>query len=83
MVHIILERKNAFLEYKNKKLKESKYWDFFLKGLVHGFGQKLAIFPTSYCKRMCFNILERKNACLDYKNRKLKKVEKFGFFKRG
>ena len=26
---IILERKNAFLDYKNKKLKESKYWDFF------------------------------------------------------
>ena len=40
----ILERKNAFLGNKNNKLKKSKNWDFF-KGLVHGFGLKLAIFP--------------------------------------
>ena len=40
----ILERKNALLDYNNRKFKKSKNWDFFFKGLVHGFGQKLAIF---------------------------------------
>ena len=29
------------------------------------------------------DIPERKSACLDYKNNKLKKVEKLGFFQRG
>ena len=38
----ILEGRNAFLDYKNKKFNKSKNWDF-LKGLVHGFGQKLII----------------------------------------
>ena len=32
----ILERKNAFLDYKNKKLKNKKN-GLFSKGLVHGF----------------------------------------------
>ena len=41
----ILERKNAFLGYKNKKSKNSKI-DIFPKGLTHGFGPKMAIFPT-------------------------------------
>ena len=41
----IIERKNAFLDYKNKKQKKkSKNWPF-PKGLVHGFGQKMALFP--------------------------------------
>ena len=34
----ILEKKNPFLAYKNKKLKKWKNW--------HGFGAKMAIFPT-------------------------------------
>ena len=43
----ILERKNAFLGYRNKKLKKSKNWDF-SKGVTHGFGPTTAIFPTFY-----------------------------------
>ena len=42
----ILERKNAFLGYKNKKFKKSPKIDIFSKGLTHGFGQKMAIFLT-------------------------------------
>ena len=42
--HDILKGRNAFLDYKNNKFKKSKNWDF-LKGLVHGVGQKLVIFP--------------------------------------
>ena len=45
----ILKRKNAFLGYKNKKFKKSKIWHF-SKGLTHGFGRKMAIFPTMFFK---------------------------------
>ena len=38
----ILERKNAFLGYKNKKFKKSII-DIFPKGLTHGFGPKMTI----------------------------------------
>ena len=44
----ILEGRNAFLDYKNKKFKKSKNWDF-SKGLVHGFVQKLVIFFRFGC----------------------------------
>ena len=40
----ILERKNAFLGFKNKKFIRRKI-DIFPKGSTHGFGPKLAIFP--------------------------------------
>ena len=43
----ILERKNAFLGYKNRKLKKSKI-NIFPKGLTHGFGPKMAIFLTYF-----------------------------------
>ena len=41
----IVERKNAFLGYKNTKFKGRKI-EIFPKGLTHGFGQKLAILPS-------------------------------------
>ena len=41
----ILERKNAFPGCKNKKFKKSKKWPFFQRGLTHGFGPKITIFP--------------------------------------
>ena len=41
----ILERKNAFLDYKNKKQKNRKI-GLFPKGLLHGFGQKMGSFST-------------------------------------
>ena len=46
----ILERKKAFLRYKNKKFKKSKIWHF-SKGLTHGFGPKMAIFPTFFLRQ--------------------------------
>ena len=73
----ILQRKNAFLGYKNKKLKRRKI-DIFPKGLTHGFGPKVAIFPLFFLgfigeENVFYNILERKNAFLGFKNRKFKK----------
>ena len=43
----ILERKNAFLGYKNKKFKRLKI-EIFAKGLTQGFGPKMAIFATFF-----------------------------------
>ena len=45
VVYDILERKNAFLRYKNKKFKKQKI-GIFPNGLTHGFGRKMPIFPT-------------------------------------
>ena len=129
----ILEQKNAFLGYKNQKLKKSKNWDFskgvnpwfcsenghfsnvlflgnigqenvvydilertkaflgykkrsskiritgiFPKGVTHAFGPKMAIFPTFFFTQLhqenvFYDILERNNAFLAYKNQKFKK----------
>ena len=46
----ILERKNAFLGYKNNKFKKSKNCHF-PKVLTHGFGPKMAIFPTYFFRQ--------------------------------
>ena len=40
----ILDRKKAFLGYKNKKFKKSKNW-YLPKALTHDFGPNMAIFP--------------------------------------
>ena len=45
--HYIPERKDAFLEAKSEKFKKSKNWDF-SKGVSHGFGPKLTVFPSFY-----------------------------------
>ena len=50
----------------------------FAKGLTHGFGPKLTIFPSFFLgnigqEKVFYDILERKNAFLDYKNNKFKK----------
>ena len=46
----MLEEKKACFDHKNNKLKKSKNWNF-SKGLVHGFGQKLDLFPSLYLKQ--------------------------------
>ena len=58
----ILERINAFLGYKNKKFKSHKI-GIFPKGLAHGFGPKMAIFPTIFfqaiqARKMSFMIFQ-------------------------
>ena len=73
----ILERKNAFLGYKKKKFKNSKNCRF-LKALTHGFGPKMAVFPTIFLgkigqENVFYDILQRNNAFLGYKNKKFKK----------
>ena len=82
----ILERKNTFLGYKNKKFKKSKNC-IFLKGLIHGFWTKLSFFGTSFFygkigqENVFDHILERKNAFLGSKNQKIKKSKNWHFSK--
>ena len=44
----VLERRDAFLGFKNKKFKKSKKIAIFLTGLTRGFGPKIAIFLTFF-----------------------------------
>ena len=70
----ILERENVFLSYKNKKFKKSKKWHF-SKGVNPRFCSKSGNF--SHCvflgntgqENVCYDILERKNVFLSYKNK--------------
>ena len=71
MFYVFLKGRNAFVDYIKKKLKSSKNW-IFRKGLVHGFGQRLVIFPHFYfrenkpekCvlnqKKVFYDILDKK-----------------------
>ena len=59
----------------------------FRKGLTHGFCPKIAIFSTFFLgiinqENVFYDILERKNAFLGYKNKKFKKSKK-GHFSKG
>ena len=73
--------KPLFQAIKTRSSKSRKI-QIFLKGLTHGFGPKMVIFPTFFfldniCQENVFyDILERKNAFLSYKNKKLKKSKK-------
>ena len=74
----ILERKNAFLRNKNKKSKKPKNWHF-SKGVNPSFWSKTGIFSNFFFlsnlgqENVFYDILERKNAFLRYKNKKFKK----------
>ena len=55
----ILVTKKSFEDYKIEKLKKSKNWDF-SKELVHGFGQKVKMWPCFFFllirQKMCLSI---------------------------
>ena len=76
----ILERENDFLDYKKRTLKSRKI-DILPKRLIHCFSPEVAIFLTFFwggggniChKKVFYEILDRKNDFLDYKNRMFKK----------
>ena len=73
----IQERKISFLGYKNKKLKKSKNWHF-SKGVNPWFWSKNGHFSKLFFlgnignDNVFYDILERKNALLGYKNKKFK-----------
>ena len=72
----IIEQKKPFQAIETRCSKIRKI-DIFLKGLNHGFGRKMAIFPTFFLRNIgkendFYDILERKNACLGYKKKTVK-----------
>ena len=75
---IFQNEKTPFQAIKTRKSKSRKI-DIFPKGLIHGFGLKVPIFPTFFFlgnirqENVFYDTLERKNACLGYKNKKFKK----------
>ena len=74
----ILERKTVFLDYKNKKFNQSKISDF-SKGVNAWFWSKNGHFSNFFFfghirqENVFYDILERKNAFLGYKNKNFKK----------
>ena len=82
----ILEEKNAFLGYQNKKFKKSKYWHF-SKGVNPWFWSKNGHFGNLFIlgnvgqENVFYNILERENSFLDYKNKNFKKSKNWHFSK--
>ena len=80
----ILEREIAFLGNKNKKFKTSKNWRFF-KGVNPWNFSKNAHFSNFFflgnigLENVFYDILERKNAFLGYKNKKFKKSKNWYF----
>ena len=82
----ILEEKNAFLEYKNKKIKKSKKWQF-SKGVNPWFWSKNGHFSHLYFlgntgqENVFYDILEWKNNFLGYKNKKFKNSTNWHFSK--
>ena len=82
----ILERKNAFLGYKNKKFKKSKNCHY-SKWVNPWFLYKNGHFSNFFFlgnigqENIFYDILEQKNALLDYKNKKFKKSKNWHFSK--
>ena len=84
--HDILAQKKAFLGYKNKKFKKSKN-SHFSKGVnpwfrsKNGHFLKLSFLRNIGQQNVSYDILERKNAFLGYKNKKFKKSKNWHFSK--
>ena len=82
----ILERKNDFLGYKNINLKMSKNWHFF-RGVNPWFWSKNGHFSIFFFvgnigqENVFYDILDRKNVFLSYKNKKSKKSKNWHFSK--
>ena len=82
----ILERKNAFLGYKNKNFKKSKNWHF-SKGVNPWLWSKNGLFANFFSlgnisqENVFCDILERKDAFLGYKNKQFTKSKNWHFSK--
>ena len=80
----ILERRNGFLGYKNSMFKKWKNWDF-CKGVNPWFWSKIGHFSMFLFlsvigqENVFYDILERKNAFLNYKNSMFKKWKNCDF----
>ena len=82
-----LEQKNSVVGYKKKKFKKSKNWHFFKVvnrwiRSKNGHSFKRFYFCTIGQENVFYDILQRKNSFLAYKNKKFKKSKNWHFSKR-
>ena len=74
-------QKNKFYDIlEQTRSSKSQKIEIFPKGVTHGFGPKIALFPTFFFgivghENMFCDILERKSVFLGYKNKKLKNLK--------
>ena len=82
----ILEQKNCFLGYKNKKFNKSKNWHF-SKGVNPWFWSKNGDFSNFFflanigLENVFYDILEKKKSFYAIKNKKFTKSKNWGFSK--
>ena len=82
----VLDQKNVFLSYKNKKFKKSKNC-FFFHLVSPWFWPKIGHFSIFFFKdnigqeNVFYDILEKEHAFLGYKNTKLKRSKNWDFSK--
>ena len=85
VIYDILERKNAFLSYKNKNFNKSKN-RLFSKGVNPWFWSKNGHFSNFVLlgnighENVFYDILQRENVFLSYKNKNFNKAKKWLFF---
>ena len=86
---IFQNEKTLFQAIKTRSSKRRKIENF-PKGLTHGFGPKMAIYPTFFfqalqARKMCFMIFQNKKTPFQAKKKEkeVQKVEKLTFFQRG
>ena len=83
---LYFRKKNPFYVIKTRSSKSRKI-NIFSKGLDHGFGPKVAIFPNVFFfgnigkENVFHDILAQKIAFLGYKNKKFKKSKNWHFSK--
>ena len=71
----ILQLKERLSRLTKTTSSQSRKPKIFPNGLTHGFGQKMAIFPSFFLSNICqenvfYHILKRKKVFLRYKNKK-------------
>ena len=87
MFYDILDDGNAFIDYKNKRLRKSENWDF-SKGVSSWFWPKLVIFPdfnfwVNRPEKCVLRYSKRKKRLSRLYKQEVEKLEKYGFFLRG
>ena len=78
MSFTILQNKKTLFQAIRTRSSKSPKIDIFAKGITHGFGPKMAIFPTFFFgnrgqENVSYDILQQKPAFLGNKNKKFKK----------
>ena len=93
----IQARKMSFIKFQNEKTSfqaiktrspKSRKIDIFPKGLTHGFGPKMAIFPTFFfqaiqARKMSFMIFQNKKTPFQAIKTRISNSQKLPFFQRG